>query len=77
MSFINPNSSALYTTTGSIGLIRSRRDQDLRSNSVMHVVYGDTAENMFGIASDYILDEWKSGTTNVGDSDLILEGGDI
>lgn len=77
MSFIDPNSTRNYTTTGCIGLIRSRRDQDLRSNSVMHVVYGETAENMFGIASDYILDEWKSGTTSVGNSDLILEGGDI
>lgn len=66
-----------YTETGAIGLIRSRLDQDLRSDSVMYVKYGSTAEDMFGIASDYILDEWKNATTNVGDSDLILEGGDI
>jgi hypothetical protein len=32
---------------------------------------------MFGIASEYILDEWKNATTSVGDSDLILEGGDV
>ncbi len=66
-----------YTQRGAIGLIRSRLDQDLRSDSVMNVQYGTTAEDMFGIASDYILDEWKNATTSVGDSDLILEGGDI
>lgn len=66
-----------YTNRGAIGLIRSRLDQDLRSDSVMYVDYGVDAETMFGIASEYILDEWKNATTNVGDSDLILEGGDI
>lgn len=64
-----------YTHTGAIGLIRSRVDQDLRSDSVMMVNYGDNAENMFGIASDYILDEWINSTTSVGNSELILEGG--
>lgn len=71
------NNSADYTMTGGIGLIRSRLDQDLRSDSTMHVVYGTGAETMFGIASEYILDEWKNATTSVGDSDLILEGGDV
>lgn len=66
-----------YTLTGGIGLIRSRLDQDLRSDSTIHVIYGTNAETMFGIASEYILDEWKNATTSVGDSDLILEGGDI
>ena len=65
-----------YTNTGAIGLIRSRLDMDLRSDSVLNVDYGSSAEDMFGIASDYILDEWSSGTTSVGDSNLILEGGD-
>lgn len=66
-----------YTRTGGIGLIRSRLDQDLRSDSTLWVDYGTTAENMYGIASEYILDEWKNATTSVGDSDLILEGGDV
>lgn len=66
----------VYTGTGAFGLIRSRRDQDLRSNSVMNMIYGDNAENMFGIASDYLLDAWKVGTSSIGDSDLILEGGE-
>lgn len=74
--FIIGNSND-YTQTGAIGVIRSRLDQDLRSDSVMYVRYGSTAEDMFGIASEYILDEWKNATTSVGDSDLILEGGDI
>lgn len=65
-----------YTGTGSIGLIRSRKDQDLRSNSVMNMIYGSDAENMFGIASDYLLDAWKAGTSSIGESDLILEGGE-
>ena len=66
-----------YTYTGAIGLIRSRVDQDLRSDSVMYVKYGSTAEDMFGIASDYILDEWINSTTSVGNSELILEGGSV
>ena len=66
-----------YTDTGAIGLIRSRVDQDLRSDSVMYVKYGSTAEDMFGIASDYILDEWLNSTTTVGNSELILEGGSV
>lgn len=65
-----------YTGTGGIGVIRSRRDEDLRSESSMYVNYGATAENMFGIASDYILDAWKSGTASIGKSNLILEGGE-
>lgn len=65
-----------YTGTGGIGVIRSRRDMDLRSESSMYVNYGTTAENMFGIASDYILDAWKSGTASIGNSELILEGGE-
>ena len=75
-SFIIANVDS-YTETGAIGLIRSRLDQDLRSDSTMIVNYGSTAEDMFGIASEYILDEWKNATTSVGDSDLILEGGDV
>ena len=67
---------AEYTGTGGIGVIRSRRDEDLRSDSSMYVNYGTTAENMFGIASDYLLDACKAGTSSIGNSDLILEGGE-
>lgn len=75
-SFITKNAND-YTNTGAIGVIRSRLDQDLRSDSTLYVAYGDNAENMFGIASDYILDEWQNSTTNVGNSELILEGGSV
>lgn len=77
MSRLIVNNATSYTKTGAIGLIRSRLDQDLRSDSTMYVNYGSTADDMFGIASEYILDEWKNATTSVGDSDLILEGGDV
>lgn len=77
MSKLIARTATGYTDTGAIGVIRSRLDQDLRSDSDLHVIYGSTAEDMFGIASDYILDEWKNATTSVGDSDLILEGGDV
>lgn len=75
-TLLTSNASS-YTLTGGIGVIRSRKDQDLRSDSTMYVKYGSTANDMFGIASEYILDEWKNATTSVGDSDLILEGGDV
>lgn len=77
MTTLITNNVSDYTLSGGIGLIRSRLDQDLRSDSTIHVIYGTGAETMFGIASEYILDEWKNATTSVGDSDLILEGGDV
>lgn len=75
-SFVSRNIND-YTNTGAFGVIRSRVDQDLRSDSVMNVIYGSDAEDMFGIASDYILDEWINSTTSVGNSELILEGGNV
>lgn len=63
---------------GSIGLIRSRLDQDLRSTSFMHVaskVADRTGHGMYGITSPYALAAWQQGTEDLGDSDLILEGG--
>lgn len=71
------NDANEYELNGAIGLIRSRKDQDLRSDSDMYVDYGLENIEWFGITSDYILDEWKNATTSVGDSDLILEGGEI
>ncbi len=64
---------------GSIGVIRSSLDQDLRSTSFMHVVAGTNSRNeygMYGITSPYALAAWQQGTEALGDSDLILEGGD-
>lgn len=63
----------------SIGLIRSRLDQDLRSTSFMHIaslVADRATKGMYGITSAYALAAWQQGTEALGDSDLILEGGD-
>lgn len=63
----------------SIGCIRSRVDQDLRSTSFMHVLLksaGVEALGRYGIVSAYALQAWQQGTESLGDSDLILEGGD-
>lgn len=54
------------------GLIRSRFDEDLRSDSVLHL-----ETKSFGIAPEYVIEAWKRGTTALGDSDLILEGGNF
>ena len=54
------------------GLIKSRRDADLRSNCTLEV--SEPAE--FGLYWNDLLTAWKAGTTEIGASDLILEGGD-
>lgn len=54
-----------------MGLIRSRRDVDLRSNTKMIVM--NPAE--FGLYWNDLLTAWRTGTTPIGASDLILEGG--
>lgn len=62
-----------------IGCIRSRLDQDLRSTSFMHVasiVSERATKGMYGITSAYALAAWQQGTEALGESDLILEGGD-
>jgi len=51
------------------GVIASRSDQDLRSNSVMIPV-----QNTVGLTADYLMDYWKAEASKV-QSDLILEGG--
>lgn len=70
---------AVGQNLASFGVIRSRLDQDLRSTSFMHVasVVADRAtKGMYGITSPYALAAWQQGTEALGDSDLILEGGD-
>lgn len=58
---------------GSIGIIRSRDNEDLRSNSVM-VFEGETN---FGIGTPYLLDAWSKETQSLSQSPLILEGGNF
>lgn len=55
-----------------IGMIKSRRDEDLRSNTKMIVANPDE----FGLYWNDLLTAWKAGTTQIGASDLVLEGGD-
>lgn len=66
---------------GVIGLIRSRKDNDLRSTSQLvisgHGSVTETDDMKYGITSEYVLDAWTAGTSQLGDSDLILEGGDF
>lgn len=61
------------------GVIRSRKDQDLRSTSYMTNAISESdydASKMQGISATYLLEAWKQGAQQIGDSDLILEGGD-
>lgn len=61
-----------------MGVIRSRKDVDLRSNTTLTVVPSTRQlNNLYGIASAYLLDAWRADTSSIGVSDLILEGGDI
>lgn len=64
-----------FLNTGAMGVIRSRLDQDLRSDSQMFPIYGEDASNEFGIVPAYILDVWGARTAEIGHSELILEGG--
>ena len=58
---------------GSFGIIRSRLNEDLRSTSYMHWA---TWNHRTGLDWEYVLQGWQLGAEPVGDSELILEGGD-
>lgn len=67
------------------GCIHSRVNEDLRSSSFMAnntypvpVQPGMTAPSSkeYGTASNYLIQAWRQDTVRVGDSDLILEGGE-
>lgn len=64
-----------FLNTGAMGVIRSRLDQDLRSDSQMYFIPGEDASNMYGIVPAYILEVWGAGSAEIGHSELILEGG--
>lgn len=62
---------------GAFGCIRSREDQDLRSNSTMHLLTStDLDAPGFGIISAFVYKYWADDAGNLGDSELLLEGGD-
>lgn len=57
---------------GVMACIRSRNDVDLRSTEyTLPIISKD-----FGISSGYLLTIWQNMVTKVGESDLILEGGE-
>lgn len=68
----------------SMAIIRSRVNEDLRSTEYMVNANNNnrTAGSMyapqggFGITAPLVLTAWQQETTIIGDSDLILEGGD-
>lgn len=66
---------------GSVGIIRSRLDADLRSNTVMKHCSADNMSqgvwNRAGIVGGLAVQAWKQRTAQLGESDLILEGGDV
>lgn len=61
---------------GAFGCIRSREDQDLRSDSTMHLLpqTGIGAPG-FGIISAFVYKYWGDDIPGIGDSELLLEGG--
>lgn len=69
-------SALLHSNYGCTGIIRSRKDADLRSTTNLVVDFGNGEEVYFGIASQYITTAWKAGAQSVGDSEYILEGAD-
>lgn len=61
---------------GSYAWIHSRINEDLRSTETMSFDEAD-GEFTWGIASQFALAAWLQGTEQLGNSDLILEGGEI
>lgn len=68
----------------SMALIRSRLNQDLRSTEYMLTANNDgrtagerrSTNGSWGLVAPIVLQSWQQGLTEIGDSDLILEGGD-
>lgn len=58
---------------GGYALIRSHLNRDLRSTSFMHLVPPICD---FGIKTAYALQAWTPDALRLGDSELVLEGGD-
>lgn len=68
----------------SMAIIRSRVNQDLRSTEYMLTANNDGRQEgsrqapggCWGLVAPIVLQSWQQGITEIGDSDLILEGGD-
>lgn len=63
-----------YGMIGLVGIVSSLEDSPKRSPSYLTPI--NTEKSAFGLTSNYVLDAWKRGAVEVGDSDYILEGGD-
>lgn len=59
--------------TGTIGVIKSREDSGLRSTSEMV----GPASMLWGVKSQYLTNVWNPENEKLGDSNLILEGGNF
>lgn len=66
---------------GFLGIIRSRRNSKLRSTTILQGIGGATPAvgeiSAFGIKSDYLLNAWIQDVDTLGQSRLILEGGNF
>lgn len=62
--------------TGAFGVIYSKVDEDLRSNSQMIVRSPDMKGSILGLTWDYVWDAWRNAGASLGESDLYLEGGE-
>lgn len=58
----------------SVACIRSREDSGLRSSEQMVYMYGDDIAGSDGVCWSNVVEVWSDGT-QLGESDLILEGG--
>ncbi len=65
-----------FASGGAFGWIRSKVNEDLRSSCQLAFAGDDESLYSWGIASQFVIDAWKQGAAALGDSDLILEGGD-
>lgn len=64
-----------FQAIGTVGIIRSKNNSMLRSSAVMKW-RGTRYNNPFGITTEWILDAWMKEKDQIGQSELILEGGE-
>lgn len=79
-SVINIDQVVSSCLTGAIGVIRSEKNSGLRSNCRLQVRPSSLANPMspwVGIKSTFVLDAWQPDASRLGDSSLILEGGNF
>lgn len=65
----------IYTYAGTVGVIRSKNNSMLRSTASMKWK-GIADHNAYGITTEWILDAWMKEKDQIGQSELILEGGE-